>query len=198
MRRRGPRTFLGGMRVDRSQGFCRSNQSAEETHDPVDSCSLCSGHRDICAGHVARAASSTGRHGNASPCRATANTRERCWRPPPPRPPQRPQVRGVGSRARLHSVAPRLRLLTETPPNRGAGRSRAGLGCFRVDAVHLKNRLGNVETDRRDRLHDWLLRIVGALTAPTSMALMCRWGSRPQHQKRTSLLCQPQLSLRQA
>src|SRR5262245_61174295 len=31
----------------------------------------------------------------------------------------------------------------------------------------------------------WLLRIVGGLTAPTSMALSCRWRSRPQHQKRT-------------
>jgi hypothetical protein len=30
-----------------------------------------------------------------------------------------------------------------------------------------------------------LLRIVGALTAPTSVALMCRWRSRPQHHKRT-------------
>jgi hypothetical protein len=28
--------------------------------------------------------------------------------------------------------------------------------------------------------------IVGALTAPTSLALMCRWRSRPQHQKQTS------------
>jgi hypothetical protein len=27
----------------------------------------------------------------------------------------------------------------------------------------------------------WLLRIVGASTAPTSMALMRRWRSRPQH-----------------
>ena len=42
--------------------------------------------------------------------------------------------------------------------------------AFRADAVHLKNRLCNVETDGCDRLHDWLLRIVGALTAPTSMA----------------------------
>src|SRR3972149_5427442 len=57
--------------------------------------------------------------------------------------------------------------------------------AFRVDAVHLKNRLRDVETDGCDRLHDWLLRIVGALTAPTSMALMCRWRSRPQHHKRT-------------
>jgi hypothetical protein len=34
-------------------------------------------------------------------------------------------------------------------------------------------------------LHDWLLRIVGALTAPTSAALTRRWRSRPQHQKLT-------------
>src|ERR1700692_4935014 len=57
--------------------------------------------------------------------------------------------------------------------------------AFRVNAVHLKYRLRNVETDGCDRLHDWLLRIVGALTAPTSLALMCRWRSRPQHQERT-------------
>src|SRR6185503_1183773 len=35
-----------------------------------------------------------------------------------------------------------------------------------------------------------LLRIVGALTTPTSPALMCRWRSRPQHHKRTKLLSQ--------
>src|SRR5580692_7632427 len=34
----------------------------------------------------------------------------------------------------------------------------------------------------------WLLRIVGALTAPTSMALTCRWRSRPQHQQQTHAL----------
>src|SRR6202008_1082477 len=56
----------------------------------------------------------------------------------------------------------------------------------RVNSVDLKNRLGDIETDCRDRLHVWLLRIVGALTAPTSMALPCRWRSRPQHQKRTN------------
>src|SRR5271169_3439876 len=62
--------------------------------------------------------------------------------------------------------------------------------AFRVDAVNLKNRLGDVETDCRSRLYDLLLRIVGASTAPTSMALACRWRSRPQHQKQTSLrLC---------
>jgi hypothetical protein len=43
--------------------------------------------------------------------------------------------------------------------------------AFRIRAMHLKYRLRNIETDRCDRLHDWLLRIVGALTAPTSLAL---------------------------
>src|SRR5262249_12880687 len=33
------------------------------------------------------------------------------------------------------------------------------------------------------RLHAWLLRIVAASTASTSMALPSRWRSRPQHQK---------------
>src|SRR5216684_1691206 len=56
----------------------------------------------------------------------------------------------------------------------------------RVNSVDLKNRLGDIETDCRDRVHGWLLRIVGALTAPTSMALPCRWRSRPQHHKRSS------------
>ncbi len=58
--------------------------------------------------------------------------------------------------------------------------------AFRIDAVNLKNRLCDVETDGRDRLYVWLLQIVGALTAPTSMALACRWRSRPQHQEHTS------------
>src|SRR5450756_2684842 len=57
---------------------------------------------------------------------------------------------------------------------------------FRINAVDLENRLGDVETDCRDRLHAWLLQIVGALTAHTFMALTCRWRSRPQHHKRTS------------
>src|SRR5215472_11058697 len=52
----------------------------------------------------------------------------------------------------------------------------------RLNSVDLKNRLSDIETDRRDRLHAWILRIVGASTAPTSMALPCRWRSRPQHQ----------------
>src|SRR5580704_804629 len=34
----------------------------------------------------------------------------------------------------------------------------------------------------------WLLRIVGALTAPISVAPTCRWRSRPQHHERTSRL----------
>src|SRR5215831_10668911 len=55
----------------------------------------------------------------------------------------------------------------------------------RVNSVDLKDRFRDIETDCRDRLHVWLLRIVGALTAPTSMALPCRWRSRPQHQERT-------------
>src|SRR5674536_390552 len=50
---------------------------------------------------------------------------------------------------------------------------------FRINAVDLENRLGDVETDCRDRLHAWLLQIVGALTAHTFMALTCRWRSRP-------------------
>src|SRR6516225_9613343 len=55
----------------------------------------------------------------------------------------------------------------------------------RVNSVNLKNRLPDIETDCRDSLHIWLLQIVGASTAPTSMALPCRWRSRPQHQNRT-------------
>jgi hypothetical protein len=51
--------------------------------------------------------------------------------------------------------------------------------------MDLEYRFGDIETDCRNRLHDWLLQIVGALTAPTFMALTCRWRSRPQHHKRT-------------
>jgi hypothetical protein len=57
-----------------------------------------------------------------------------------------------------------------------------------LNTVDLKHRLCDIETDGCDRLHDWLLRIVGAITAPTSVALMCRWRSRPQHQTRTGRL----------
>src|SRR5271169_6760480 len=45
-----------------------------------------------------------------------------------------------------------------------------------------------MKTDCGDRLHGSLLGIVGALTAPTSVALSCRWRSRPQHQTRKSAL----------
>src|ERR1019366_10213764 len=63
--------------------------------------------------------------------------------------------------------------------------TRTEADTFRINAVDLENRLGDVETDCRDRLHAWLLQIVGALTAHTFMALTCRWRSRPQHHKRT-------------
>src|SRR5674536_400644 len=43
---------------------------------------------------------------------------------------------------------------------------------FRINAVDLENRLGDVETDCRDRLHASLLQIVGALTAHTFMCLL--------------------------
>jgi hypothetical protein len=55
----------------------------------------------------------------------------------------------------------------------------------RHDAVNLKNRLGNVATDRCDPLHADLLRIALTPSATTSMALTWRWRSRPQHQERT-------------
>src|SRR5215472_8706697 len=58
--------------------------------------------------------------------------------------------------------------------------------AYRVDAVDLKNRLRDVETDRRDPVHAALLRIVVTPAATTSMALTCRWRSRPQHHYRTS------------
>jgi hypothetical protein len=53
----------------------------------------------------------------------------------------------------------------------------------RIYAMHLKDRLGDIETDCRNQLHRWLLRIVGASNGPTSLALSCPWRSRPQHQK---------------
>src|SRR6516225_7337632 len=60
--------------------------------------------------------------------------------------------------------------------------------AYRVDAVDLKNRLRDVETDRRDPVHAALLRIVVTPAATTSMALTCRWRSRPQHHNRTSIV----------
>src|SRR5262252_9865134 len=62
--------------------------------------------------------------------------------------------------------------------------------AYRVDTVDLKNRLSDVETDRRDPWHAALLRIVVTPAATTSMALTCRWRSRPQHQYQTSSLPQ--------
>src|SRR6266567_5610145 len=58
--------------------------------------------------------------------------------------------------------------------------------AFRVDAMDLKNRLRDVETNRRDRLHGPVLRIRSPPWRPRSVALTCRWRSRPQHQKRRS------------
>jgi hypothetical protein len=62
--------------------------------------------------------------------------------------------------------------------------SRGVRGSVRAPSTGSRRRF---ETDCRDRLHVLLLRIVGALTAPTSMALTCQWRSRPQHQEETSL-----------
>src|ERR1700729_1337237 len=55
----------------------------------------------------------------------------------------------------------------------------------RIDAVNLKNRLRYIQTDCRDGFHDLAPPNRGALTAPKSKALACRWRSRPQHQKLT-------------
>jgi hypothetical protein len=41
-----------------------------------------------------------------------------------------------------------------------------------INAVDLEYRLGDIETDCRDRLHAWLLQIVGALTAPDRVRVM--------------------------
>src|SRR5215469_9464774 len=46
-----------------------------------------------------------------------------------------------------------------------------------INTVHLKDRLSDIKTDCRNRLHAWLLRIVGASTGSTSMALACRGGA---------------------
>src|SRR5437016_2619990 len=78
----------------------------------------------------------------------------------------------------------------KTPAHNDASIADASLLAGSVNTVHLKHRLRDVEADRRNRLHSWLLRIVGALAAPTSMALACRWRSRPQHQKPTFALQQ--------
>src|SRR5208282_2549556 len=64
----------------------------------------------------------------------------------------------------------------------------------RVDAVDLKDRLRNIETNRRDRVHVQLPQILAAPSATTSMALTCQWRSRPQHQKRTLSATSPPAS----
>src|SRR6266567_5532981 len=59
--------------------------------------------------------------------------------------------------------------------------------AFRVNAMDLKNRLRDVETNRRDSLHDPVLRIRSPSWRPRSVALTCRWRSRPQHHDRNWL-----------
>jgi hypothetical protein len=49
--------------------------------------------------------------------------------------------------------------------------------AYRVNTVDLKNRLSDVETDRRDPLHAALLRIVVTPAATTSMALSAGGGA---------------------
>src|ERR1039458_6754933 len=41
-----------------------------------------------------------------------------------------------------------------------------------INAVDLENPFGDIETDCRSRLNAWLLRIVGALTAPDRARVM--------------------------
>src|SRR5712672_3317563 len=59
--------------------------------------------------------------------------------------------------------------------------------AIRINAVDLKNRLRDIETDSRNRSHDLAPSNHRRLTAPTSMALSRRWRSRPQHQFRTGV-----------
>src|SRR5207302_6187485 len=49
--------------------------------------------------------------------------------------------------------------------------------AFRVNAMDLKNRLRDVETNRRDSLHGPVLRIRSPPWRPRSVALTCRWRS---------------------
>src|SRR6185312_5840914 len=85
----------------------------------------------------------------------------------------------------FHTYKARRQLLEEwqhLPPFQW---STNGNSALNVHTVHLEDRLGDIETDRCDRLHVWLLRIVVTSTATTSLALACRWRSRPQHQIQT-------------
>ena len=54
----------------------------------------------------------------------------------------------------------------------------------RVDAVDLKNRLCDVEADRRNCLHICILRIMGALTARIFIGTRVSVEEPPYHQKR--------------
>src|SRR5262249_48573229 len=63
----------------------------------------------------------------------------------------------------------------------------------RTDAVDLKHRFSDVETDCRDRLHAWLPITATAPAAITPMALTCRRESRPQHHMRTKQSSKPQV-----
>src|SRR5215471_12227837 len=94
-------------------------------------------------------------------------------------------LRIVGASTAPTSMAPRRQLLKEWQNVPALELTANDYITCRVNCVDLKSRLSDIETNCRDRLHVWLLRIVGASTAPTSMALPCRWRSRPQHQKRT-------------
>src|SRR5207245_3772374 len=57
---------------------------------------------------------------------------------------------------------------------------------FGVDAVNLKNRFCDIETNCRDRLHGLAPPNQVTPLATMVVALTCRWRSRPQHQQRTS------------
>src|SRR5258708_31325811 len=57
--------------------------------------------------------------------------------------------------------------------------------AIRINAVDLKNRLRDIETDSRNGSHDLAPPNHRRLTAPTSMALSPRWRNRPQHHFRT-------------
>jgi hypothetical protein len=54
-----------------------------------------------------------------------------------------------------------------------------------IDAVNLKHRLRDIETDCRYGLHDLAPPNRGGLNSTTSKALTCRWTSRPQNQNQT-------------
>src|SRR5262249_28536478 len=80
-------------------------------------------------------------------------------------------IRSCDAWARRHAPLPTLRLLLKKWQNVSALETTANEYITRlVNSLDLKNRLSDIETDRRDRLHAWLLRIVAASTASTSMA----------------------------